>query len=392
MSILGIKFDDSPEWILHTSTTWNFRTFKQLQTYLVFLNSFFKVFGPVMSILEIVTTAVRAALTWNGEMSEEDLLTAIGELDLGQYVGALGERPEEAMKPVEDVAKPVEDVAKPEAVKAVKAVKVVKAVKSPKKVVKATHVEGALLPMDVTRCHSRKWNLGFGCQCMGIPIDGTLFCKNPKHDEEWKFGRYDEAKPDDHKWKDPLGGEPVKKVKKAPKSPKAKKAKKEVTPEVKEAKERYELLHGKKPRGKKAGDLAWLEEKNAAKAEADGEGEKAVPDAPDAPDAPDDVVEVDIAEEKAKLVSDKLKEIEELDPDLELEEDQCMEDWEYQGVPYTLDMVTNRVLDENNDLIGVRNEAGEIDFATTEARNRHEEACDEEDEPESDEEAEDGDA
>jgi len=39
-----------------------------------------------MATLAIVTAAVRAALTWNGGMSEEDLLTAIGELDLGQYV------------------------------------------------------------------------------------------------------------------------------------------------------------------------------------------------------------------------------------------------------------------------------------------------------------------
>ena len=76
-----------------------------------------------MATLAIVTTAVRAALTQTGvKMSEEELLTAIGALDLGQYVaafglidedeltarlkkkfGELGERHEEALKPVDAV-------------------------------------------------------------------------------------------------------------------------------------------------------------------------------------------------------------------------------------------------------------------------------------------------
>ena len=327
------------------------------------------------------------------DQDPEHIERAIDRYDLGQFFPKKEDSPR-AKSPAKAKSPPKAKAKSPPKAKAKKP-----AMNHEEKVQKAK--EKAILPFDPDKCHARVWGtMGYGCQCTSIPVPGTTFCKKVAHGtDDWQFGRFDAEKPKGHAWKDPnsdeipkeKGTRKAKAPKKAPKEKKEKKDNKEVTPEVKEAKERYESLHGKKPRGPKAGDLAWLEKKNAEKAEADGEGEKAVPDAPDVHDVPDVVEEVDIAEEKAKLVSDKLKEIEdELDP--ELEEDQCIEDWEYQGVQYLLDMVTNQVFDENNDLVGVRNEAGEIDFATEEASNRHSQACDEEDEPESDEEAEDGEA
>ena len=250
--------------------------------------------------------------------------------------------------------------------------------------------EKALLPFNPDKCHARTWGgkWGYGCQCNADPVDDTDFCKKTDHDADWRFGLFNAERPEDQGLNDPNSDEipkekaPNKKKEKdpekadapkspkkkdeAPKSPKKKKSPKKVlTPEVMAAKAQYKSLYGIPPRGPKASDLAWLEEKNAEK-----EGEKANVD-------PDPDPEIDINEE---MIADKLKEVEEeLEPDMP----PCLHEWECQGVHYQLNRETKEVFDENNDFMGLRDESGKmILFSTDAARDRHEEARDpEDDEP-----------
>lgn len=57
------------------------------------------------------------------------------------------------------------------------------------------------------KCHARIWHKGYGCQCSSKPQADTTFCK--KHMGDWKFGRYNEPKPEGYSWKCVVIPEPV---------------------------------------------------------------------------------------------------------------------------------------------------------------------------------------
>jgi len=74
---------------------------------------------------------------------------------------------------------------------------------------------------------------------------------------------------------------------------------------------------------------------------------------------------------RIEVANAKMKAMDEIEPELE-EEDQCIEEWEYEGVDYQLNMATKKVYDDNNVLVGAKDEYGQLYLATIEARDNHE--------------------